>query len=60
MQREQIASHEEKVARLTEELNEHKRIPPPTKGLQLQNYIEKDVYLEHEVIHRPVIQPNLL
>lgn len=49
LQREQLASHEEKVLRLGDELTEHKRNPPPSKGLQLQNYIEKDVYLQYEV-----------
>lgn len=48
-QREQLASHEGKVAQLTNELTEHKRNAPPSKGLQLQNYIEKDTYLQYEV-----------
>lgn len=50
MQREQLASHEEKVLRLGDDLAEHKRNPPPSKGLQLQNYIEKDAYLQYEVL----------
>lgn len=48
-QREQLASHEAKVAQLGNELVEHKRNAPPSKGLQLQNYIEKDMYLQYEV-----------
>lgn len=31
------------------ELAEHKRNAPPSKGLQHQNYIEKDMYLQYEV-----------
>ncbi|XP_031641187.1 uncharacterized protein LOC116352596 isoform X2 [Contarinia nasturtii] len=47
--REQLASHEGKVAQLTNELTEHKRNAPPSKGLQLQNYVEKDMYLQYEL-----------
>lgn len=50
MQREQLASQEEKVLRLGDDLTEHKRNPPPSKGLQLQNFIEKDAYLQYEVL----------
>lgn len=56
-QREQLASHEGKLAQLTNDLAEHKRNPPPTKGLQLQNYIEKDQYLQYEVSgHLSIVQ----
>lgn len=53
MQRDQLASHEAKVAQLSNELVEHKDIhrnAPPSKGLQLQNFIEKETYLQYEVI----------
>lgn len=49
LQREQLASHESKVVQLEESLEEHKRGPVPTKGLPLQNYIEKESYLQYEV-----------
>lgn len=49
MQRDQLASHEAKLVHLGNELAEHKRNAPPSKGLQHQNYIEKDVYLLYEV-----------
>lgn len=48
-QRDQLASHEAKVLQLTNDSAEHKRNVPPSKGLQLQNYIEKDMYLQYEV-----------
>lgn len=48
-QREQLASHEGKVAQLEESLREHTHGSPPTKGLSLQNYIEKENYLQFEV-----------
>lgn len=49
MQRDQLASHEAKLVQLGNDLAEHKRNAPPSKGLQHQNYIEKDVYLLYEV-----------
>lgn len=49
LQREQLSSHEAKLALLGNDLAEHKRNAPPSKGLQLQNYIEKDMYLQYEV-----------
>lgn len=42
-------SHENKVVQLQETLSEHKQGPVPTKGLPLQNYIEKENYLQYEV-----------
>lgn len=48
-QRDQLASHEAKLVQLGNDLAEHKRNPPPSKGLQHQNYIEKDMYLQYEV-----------
>jgi len=47
--REQLASHENKVAQLEELLAEHKRSSVPSKGLPLQNYIEKEAYLQYEL-----------
>lgn len=49
LQREQLASHEAKVAQLEESLREHAHKSTPTKGLSLQNYVEKDNYLQFEV-----------
>lgn len=57
LQRDQLASHEAKVAQLSNELVEHKEIHrnvPPSKGLQLQNFIEKETYLQYEVITTPL------
>lgn len=42
-------SHETKVIQLQESLSEHKQGPVPTKGLPLQNYVEKENYLQYEV-----------
>ncbi|XP_055315600.1 PH and SEC7 domain-containing protein isoform X2 [Sitodiplosis mosellana] len=47
--RDQLTSHEAKHSQLTNDLAEHKRNAPPSKGLQLQNYIEKDMYLQYEL-----------
>jgi PH/SEC7 domain-containing protein len=48
-QREQLASHEEQVNKLTTALAEHRLETMPTKGLALQNYREKESYLQYEV-----------
>jgi hypothetical protein len=49
VQRDQLASHEEQVAKLESETAEHKQGTVPTKGLALQNYREKEAYLQYEV-----------
>lgn len=51
MQREQLRDHEERVFRLENELEEHRRMPPErgSKSLVIQNYKEKEVYLNYEV-----------
>lgn len=49
-QREQLASHEEQVAKIEDTVADHKRGSVPTKGLALQNYREKEAYLQYEVI----------
>lgn len=49
LQRDQLASHETKVAQLEDALREHTHKSTPTKGLSLQNYVEKDNYLQYEV-----------
>ena len=48
-QRDQLASHENRVIQLQEQLADHKRGPVPTKGLALQNFVEKEAYLQYEV-----------
>lgn len=52
-QRDQLASHEEQVMKLENALTEHKQGTVPTKGLALQNYREKEAYLQYEV-YNPV------
>lgn len=49
LQKEQLESHELQLAQLEQELNEHKKGPIPSKGLPLQNYKEKESYLQYEV-----------
>jgi len=49
LQKEQLDSHEVQLAQLDQELNEHKKGPIPSKGLALQNYKEKESYLQYEV-----------
>lgn len=49
LQRDQLASHEEQVAKLESSLAEHKSGSVPTKGLNLQNHREKEAYLQYEV-----------
>ncbi|KQS52501.1 uncharacterized protein Dere_GG11149, isoform E [Drosophila erecta] len=47
--KEQLDSHEVQLAQLDQELNEHKKGPIPSKGLALQNYKEKESYLQYEL-----------
>lgn len=51
LQREQLRDHEERVMRLEAELSEHRKQPPErgAKALNIQNYKEKDAYLNFEV-----------
>ncbi|KAH8306348.1 hypothetical protein KR018_008499, partial [Drosophila ironensis] len=49
MLKEQLESHEQQLAQLEQELNEHKKGPIPSKGLPLQNYKEKESYLQYEL-----------
>lgn len=49
LQRDQLSSHEEQVTKLENTLADHKRGSVPTKGLALQNYREKETYLQFEV-----------
>ncbi|XP_020814101.1 uncharacterized protein LOC110188657 isoform X6 [Drosophila serrata] len=49
MLKEQLESHELQLAQLEQELNEHKKGPIPSKGLPLQNYKEKESYLQYEI-----------
>lgn len=44
-----MTNHENKVTQLEMMLHEHKRSTVPNKGLPLQNYKEKDAYLQYEV-----------
>lgn len=48
-QRQQLANHQNKLSQLEVMLAEHKRSTVPNKGLPLQNYKEKDAYLQFEV-----------
>lgn len=50
-QREQLRDHEERVNKLETDLDEHRRHPPEkgSKALTIQNYKEKDAYLQYEV-----------
>lgn len=57
-QRDQLASHEEQVTKLENTITEHKQGSVPTKGLALQNYREKEAYLQYEV--RPGTRSTLL
>lgn len=49
MQKEQLESHELQVTQLKHELKEHQKTPVPSKGLPLQNFKEKEAYLQYEV-----------
>jgi len=49
LQKEQLESHELQVAQLKHELMEHQKAPVPSKGLPLQNFKEKESYLQYEV-----------
>ncbi|KAG5673987.1 hypothetical protein PVAND_003983 [Polypedilum vanderplanki] len=50
MLRDQLASHEEQVTKLENSLAEHKQGQTvPIKGLALQNYREKEAYLQYEL-----------
>lgn len=47
-----MATQEAKIIQLQREFEEHKQGPVPTKGLAMQNYKEKDAYLQYEVTNR--------
>ncbi|XP_059620866.1 PH and SEC7 domain-containing protein isoform X2 [Phlebotomus argentipes] len=47
--REQLMSHDNKIIQLENEIEEHRRGPVPTKGLPLQNYKEKECFLQYEL-----------
>lgn len=49
LQKEQLESHEQQLAKIENTLMEHKKGPIPTKGLALQNYKEKEAFLQYEV-----------
>lgn len=49
LQREQSESHDVRNTEIENELDRHRRSTVPNKGLALQNYKEKDAYLQHEV-----------
>lgn len=49
LQRQQLANHQNKVSQLEAALAEHKSATIPNKGLPLQNYKEKDAFLQYEV-----------
>ncbi|KAL0281510.1 UNVERIFIED_CONTAM: hypothetical protein PYX00_002478 [Menopon gallinae] len=49
--REQLADHEDRVQKLELALEEHRKNPPDrsAKSLVIQNYKEKDAYLQYEI-----------
>lgn len=49
MQKEQLATQEAKIVQLQQEYDDHKQGTAPTKGLALQNYREKEMFLKYEV-----------
>uniref|UniRef100_A0A182Y559 PH and SEC7 domain-containing protein 4 n=1 Tax=Anopheles stephensi TaxID=30069 RepID=A0A182Y559_ANOST len=49
LMRDQMASHERQVNKIMHLLEEHKVSTAPPKGLALQNYKEKEVYLQYEL-----------
>jgi len=51
LQREQLRDHEERVARLENELDDHRKNVPErgAKALTVQNHKEKDAFLQFEV-----------
>uniref|UniRef100_A0A182M2Z9 PH and SEC7 domain-containing protein 4 n=1 Tax=Anopheles culicifacies TaxID=139723 RepID=A0A182M2Z9_9DIPT len=49
LMRDQLASHERQVNKIMSLLEEHKVSTAPPKGLALQNYKEKEVYLQYEL-----------
>ncbi|XP_055851059.1 PH and SEC7 domain-containing protein isoform X2 [Episyrphus balteatus] len=49
LMKEQLTSHEHQVIQLENTVAEHKKGPIPSKGLPLQNYKEKENYLQYEL-----------
>lgn len=49
LQKEQLESHEQQLGKLESTIMDHKKGPIPTKGLALQNYKEKESFLQYEV-----------
>uniref|UniRef100_A0A182N0G5 PH and SEC7 domain-containing protein 4 n=1 Tax=Anopheles dirus TaxID=7168 RepID=A0A182N0G5_9DIPT len=49
LMRDQLASHERQISKIVALLEEHKVSTAPPKGLALQNYKEKEVYLQYEL-----------
>lgn len=49
LQKEQLESHEQQLNKLENTIVEHKKGPIPSKGLALQNYKEKELFLQYEV-----------
>ena len=45
-----MESHEQQLNKFENTILEHKKGPIPSKGLALQNYKEKEVFLQYEVI----------
>jgi PH and SEC7 domain-containing protein len=52
LQREQLRDHEERVARMESELDDHRKNVPErgAKALTVQNHKEKDAFMQFEVI----------
>lgn len=55
-QREQYQHHEQRVSQTDRELLEHRKYPPEkgSKSRVIQDYIEKEQYLQHEVIYSSI------
>ncbi|TMW52366.1 hypothetical protein DOY81_002533 [Sarcophaga bullata] len=47
--KEQLESHEQQLNKFENTILEHKKGPIPSKGLALQNYKEKEVFLQYEL-----------
>lgn len=55
LQREQLESHSNKAHEIEKDLHEHRQFPPEkgSKARIIQDYIEKESYLEHEARSLP-------
>uniref|UniRef100_A0A1A9VVW0 SEC7 domain-containing protein n=1 Tax=Glossina austeni TaxID=7395 RepID=A0A1A9VVW0_GLOAU len=56
LMKEQLESHEQQLDQLESSLMEHRKGPIPSKGLALQNYKEKENYLQYEQQQQQISQ----